>query len=233
MLILERMLPNLFAQNHKVLIFSQMRKMLDILADYLDSKNWKYCRIDGQTKMQERTSEMQTFKESPDIRAFLLSTRSGGLGLNLTSADTVIIYDSDWNPQMDLQAQDRVHRIGQTKPVHVYRFVTANSVEQTILEKARNKRKLERVVIHKGQFKGHSKYYAAKDTRISIEELIALVKEQDTSGVQYGLNDRLVNGEKETLGSVLGECDMDALLDRTKSYDKGSGFYLVNQETVL
>lgn len=157
MVILERMIPELFKKGHKVLIFSQMTRMLDILADWCEFvKGWKFCRIDGQVHIDIRREQVnnekvdllanppshvlniqkiKAFDSDPECRLFLLSTRAGGLGINLTAADTVIIFDSDWNPQMDLQAQDRVHRIGQTKPVIVYRLVTRDTVESMILEK--------------------------------------------------------------------------------------------------
>ncbi|KAJ3255874.1 hypothetical protein HK103_005887 [Boothiomyces macroporosus] len=150
MLLLDRLLPKLLENGHKVLIFSQMALMLDIIAEYLEiHKKYKYCRIDGDVKLADRQDQIVDFNNNPDLKVFLLSTRAGGLGINLTAADTVIIFDSDWNPQADLQAQDRVHRIGQKKPVIVYRFVTANSVEKKIIDRAKAKRNLEKIVIHK------------------------------------------------------------------------------------
>merc|ERR1711871_1926372 len=109
------------AAKRKVLIFSQFTTMLDILEDYIRHRGWlNYCRLDGSTKWQDRHSQMERFQADPDCFVFLLSTKAGGLGINLTAADTVIIYDSDWNPHQDNQAQDRCHRIGQTKGVAVY-----------------------------------------------------------------------------------------------------------------
>lgn len=151
MLLLHRMIPALLKRNHKILIFSQMTKMLDILADYCTFiAKVTYCRIDGLVKYLDRQDQIDQFN-SGNIPIFLLSTRAGGLGINLTAADTVIIFDSDWNPQADLQAQDRVHRIGQTKPVVVYRLATFGTVECDILDKASTKRILEKLVIHKGK----------------------------------------------------------------------------------
>ena len=108
-----------------MLIFSQMTRMLDILEDFMRLKRYQYCRIDGGTSGDDRDSQMDVFNApgSPKF-AFLLSTRAGGLGINLATADIVVLYDSDWNPQVDLQAMDRAHRIGQTKPVTVFRFVS-------------------------------------------------------------------------------------------------------------
>jgi ATP-dependent DNA helicase len=120
MLLLERLLPALFAEDHKVLIFSQFTTMLDIIEDWAAQvHDWQCCRIDGSVSQDIRQQQIKAFNTDKDVKLFLLSTRAGGLGINLTSADTVIIFDSDWNPQQDLQAQDRAHRIGQTR---VYRF---------------------------------------------------------------------------------------------------------------
>ncbi|XP_027193024.2 ATP-dependent DNA helicase DDM1-like [Cicer arietinum] len=120
---------------------------------YFSEKGFEVCRIDGSVKLEDRKRQNQDFNDTnSNCRIFLLSTRAGGLGINLTAADTCILYDSDWNPQMDLQAMDRCHRIGQTKPVHVYRLATAQSVEGRMLKRAFNKLKLEHVVIEKGQF---------------------------------------------------------------------------------
>lgn len=152
-LLLDRLLTALFDRGHKVLVFSQMTKMLDILEDWAtEIKGWPVCRIDGSVPQDSRRQQIDDFNETNSkYKLFLLSTRAGGLGINLTSADTVVIFDSDWNPQMDLQAQDRVHRIGQTKPVLIYRLVAANTVEAKMLERATAKRRLEKLVIHKGK----------------------------------------------------------------------------------
>ena len=116
MLLLERLLPALFADDHKVLIFSQFTTMLDIIEDWATQLHeWAVCRIDGAVPQDERQRQIKEFNTEKEVKLFLLSTRAGGLGINLTAADTVIIFDSDWNPQQDLQAQDRAHRIGQTK----------------------------------------------------------------------------------------------------------------------
>ena len=148
MKLLDKLLPKLLT-NHKVLIFSQFTTMLDLISDYLEINNLKHCRIDGEVLISDRKSQIKEFTENPELKVFLLSTKAGGLGINLVAADTVIIFDSDWNPQNDLQAQDRCHRIGQTKPVLVYRFVTQNSIEKRIISLATEKRSLEKMVIHK------------------------------------------------------------------------------------
>ncbi len=154
MLLLDRLLPALFARCHKVLIFSQFTTQLDLLEDYATQlRNWPVCRIDGSVSQSGRRDQIHAFNTDPAVRLFLLSTRAGGQGINLAAADTVILFDSDWNPQQDLQAQDRAHRIGQTRPVIVYRLATRGTVEQVLLEKADAKRRLEKLVIKKGKFR--------------------------------------------------------------------------------
>uniref|UniRef100_A0A8C7N8D2 Proliferation-associated SNF2-like protein n=1 Tax=Oncorhynchus kisutch TaxID=8019 RepID=A0A8C7N8D2_ONCKI len=166
-LILDRMLPELKKRGHKVLIFSQMTSILDILMDYCYLRGYQYSRLDGSMAYPDREENMTKFSSDPEVFLFLLSTRAGGLGINLTAADTVIIFDSDWNPQADLQAQDRCHRIGQTKPVVVYRLVTANTIDQKILERASAKRKLEKMVIHKRW--GHKLYLGSMEKCIELQ----------------------------------------------------------------
>ncbi|KAM3447755.1 hypothetical protein MY3296_008447 [Beauveria thailandica] len=154
MLLLDRLLHHLFALDHKVLIFSQFAMQLDILEDYCrELRGWKVCRIDGAVSQQSRREQIHEFNTDPDHRIFLLSTRAGGQGINLASADTVILFDSDFNPQQDLQAQDRCHRIGQQRPVIVYRLATRGTVEEQLLLAADAKRRLEKLVIRKGGFK--------------------------------------------------------------------------------
>eukprot|EP00123_Amoebidium_parasiticum_P014609 comp22573_c4_seq2/m.34455 comp22573_c4_seq2/g.34455 ORF comp22573_c4_seq2/g.34455 comp22573_c4_seq2/m.34455 type:complete len:1193 (-) comp22573_c4_seq2:174-3752(-) len=158
MVLLDKLLPKLKAGGHRVLIFSQMTKCLDLLEDYVNWKGYGYERIDGSITGDLRQQAIDRFsKPDSDKFVFLLSTKAGGLGINLVAADTVIIYDSDWNPQVDLQAMDRCHRIGQTKPVNVYRLITRHSVENQLLHRAQAKRKLEKLVVHKGSFKGVDK----------------------------------------------------------------------------
>ena len=157
MQLLDRLLRGLLEApaGHKVLIFSQFKSSLDVLARYLDHiLDIPPCRIDGSVHASERAEQIRLFNE-PDSkhRIFLLSTRAGGQGINLAAADTVILFDSDWNPQQDLQAQDRAHRIGQTRNVVVYRLATRGTVEEMLLGKAEGKRRLEKLVIKKGNFR--------------------------------------------------------------------------------
>ncbi|KAG4927837.1 hypothetical protein JHK85_054323 [Glycine max] len=114
---LDILLKRLRAENHRVLLFAQMTKMLNILEDYMNYRKYRYFRLDGSSTIQDRRDMVRDFQHRSDIFVFLLSTRAGGLGINLTAADTVIFYESDWNPTLDLQAMDRAHRLGQTKDV--------------------------------------------------------------------------------------------------------------------
>ncbi|ORX88944.1 hypothetical protein K493DRAFT_73220 [Basidiobolus meristosporus CBS 931.73] len=220
MILLDQLLTALISRGHRVLIFSQMTTMLDIIEDWLMiMKGWKCCRIDGTVGQDTRRDQIREFNDS-DIEIFLLSTRAGGLGINLTAADTVILFDNDWNPQMDLQAQDRVHRIGQTKPVIIYRFVTSNSIESKILDRANSKRTLEKLVIHKGQFKGNNK----NQVNLKLEDLMEILENGDE-------NSKVIqNGD-----AVLSEEDLEKILDRSpEAYerstkqDAGSTFKQVN-----
>uniref|UniRef100_A0AAQ5YAM8 Proliferation-associated SNF2-like protein n=1 Tax=Amphiprion ocellaris TaxID=80972 RepID=A0AAQ5YAM8_AMPOC len=205
-LILDRLLPALKERGHKVLIFSQMTSILDVLMDYCYLRKFQYSRLDGSMSYTDRDKNMTKFSKDPEVFIFLLSTRAGGLGINLTAADTVIIFDSDWNPQADLQAQDRCHRIGQTKPVVVYRLVTANTIDQKILERASAKRKLEQMVIHKNKFKGgKSELYQSKSC-IDLDELRELLKAGGTE-----------KEVKASRGKVISDQDLEILLDRSLS----------------
>ncbi|CDW98397.1 hypothetical protein [Sporisorium scitamineum] len=142
--LLDRLLPKLFATKHRVLIFFQMTAIMDITEDFLRYRGFKYLRLDGSTKPDDRSQLLKLFNApGSEYFVFILSTRAGGLGLNLQSADTVIIYDSDWNPHQDLQAQDRAHRIGQKMEVRILRLVTEKSVEETILARAQDKLEIE------------------------------------------------------------------------------------------
>lgn len=151
--LLQRILPKFKATGHKVLMFFQMTQIMTIMEDFLAMQGYAYVRLDGSTKAEDRTDLLKKFNapDSPYF-VFLLSTRAGGLGLNLQSADTVIIFDSDWNPHQDLQAQDRAHRIGQTKEVRIFRLITIESVEEYILERAQHKLSLDGKVIQAGKF---------------------------------------------------------------------------------
>merc|ERR1712110_885199 len=203
--VLDQMLAELRERGHKVLIFSQMTKLLDILSDYLHYRDINFSRLDGSMHFEDRQDNIDRFNNIPEQGVFLLSTRAGGLGINLTAADTVIIYDSDWNPQQDLQAQDRAHRIGQTKPVMVYRLVTANTIDEKIVERAAAKRKLEKMIIHRNKFKSQDTD-GLKTTMQALtpQELMELLESKDHAGV-VDRKDQPVFTKEE----------MDLLLDRS------------------
>lgn len=210
MMVLERLLDELFRGKHKVLLFSQFTKMLDIIEDWAtEFKGWNICRIDGSTPPLERRSEMDRFQTGGDAEdapcLFLLSTRAGGLGINLTAADTVIFYDQDWNPQMDAQAQDRAHRIGQTRPVLIFRLVSAHTVETKIMQRATEKRKLEALVIAKGRFKAPT---AAARAATMAEMATALLQLE-------GEKINVVADTHEGRKGVLSDADLEMLLDRS------------------
>ena len=167
--LLDRILPKLFAKNHKILLFSQMTKLLNVLEIFLTNKKYEYLRLDGNVKSELRGQLVKDWN-APDspYKIFLLSTRAGGLGINLATADTVVLYDSDWNPQADLQAQDRAHRIGQKKPVNVYRLITKGGIEEKIYQRAVKKLYLDAVVIQQGRL-------VEQNTSLSKSELLSMI----------------------------------------------------------
>ncbi|CAL4910376.1 unnamed protein product [Urochloa decumbens] len=168
--LLDRLLPKLQRAGHRVLLFSQMTKLLDVLEIYLQMYNFKYMRLDGSTKTEERGRLLADFnKKDSEYFMFLLSTRAGGLGLNLQTADTVIIFDSDWNPQMDQQAEDRAHRIGQKNEVRVFVLVSVGSIEEEILDRAKQKMGIDAKVIQAGLFNTTS---TAQDRRALLQEIL-------------------------------------------------------------
>ena len=150
--LLDRMLPKIINSNHKVLIFSQFVQLLELMCDFLDYRGIKYVKLDGAMKTEDRTASLKKFEQDQETKVFLLSTRAGGHGINLQVSDTVIIFDSDFNPQMDEQAKDRAHRIGQKNEVRVYRLITQSRVESGILARAGYKMNLDNIIIQAGMF---------------------------------------------------------------------------------
>ncbi|KAH8234473.1 hypothetical protein KR038_011032 [Drosophila bunnanda] len=196
MAILDKLLPKLQEQGSRVLIFSQMTRMLDILEDYCHWRNYNYCRLDGQTPHEDRNRQIQEYNMDNSTKfIFMLSTRAGGLGINLATADVVIIYDSDWNPQMDLQAMDRAHRIGQKKQVRVFRLITESTVEEKIVERAEVKLRLDKMVIQGGRLVDNRSNQLNKDEMLNI--------------IRFGANQ--VFSSKET--DITDE-DIDVILER-------------------
>lgn len=144
--ILDNLLPKLKTEGHRVLIFSQFVMMLDVIEKYLEIRRFGFLRLDGQTAVEDRQDMINLYNRDPNIFIFLLSTRAGGLGINLTSADTVIVYDIDFNPYNDKQAEDRCHRIGQTKEVSIYKLIAKDTIDEAMLSIAQDKLKLEQEV---------------------------------------------------------------------------------------
>lgn len=206
--LLERMLPKLKADGHKVLIFSQMTKLMDILQDYLDYKKYGFCRLDGSTDLEIRQKAIDDFNKDENIFCFLLSTRAGGQGINLAAADTVILFDSDWNPHMDAQAEARCHRIGQTKPVITYRLLTAGSVEIDMMEKQISKKKLERLCVEGGDFRKAGERVGNSLTISRLKQLL----EDDVKDM--GRNQR---GKDE-----IDEEELSLIMDRNKVFVEGT-----------
>uniref|UniRef100_A0A2I3GEI6 SNF2 related chromatin remodeling ATPase 1 n=1 Tax=Nomascus leucogenys TaxID=61853 RepID=A0A2I3GEI6_NOMLE len=208
MVVLDKLLAKLKEQGSRVLIFSQMTRLLDILEDYCMWRGYEYCRLDGQTPHEEREDkflEVEFLGQREAIEAFnapnsskfifMLSTRAGGLGINLASADVVILYDSDWNPQVDLQAMDRAHRIGQKKPVRVFRLITDNTVEERIVERAEIKLRLDSIVIQQG--------------RLIDQQSNKLAKEEMLQMIRHGATHVFASKESE-----LTEEDITTILER-------------------
>eukprot|EP01103_Thecamoeba_quadrilineata_P008119 TRINITY_DN178_c0_g1_i2.p1 TRINITY_DN178_c0_g1~~TRINITY_DN178_c0_g1_i2.p1 ORF type:complete len:1284 (-),score=358.01 TRINITY_DN178_c0_g1_i2:29-3343(-) len=208
--LIDRILPKLKAFNHRVLIFSQMTSMMDIMENYFVYRGYQYLRLDGSTKADNRGELLAKFNapNSPYF-IFILSTRAGGLGLNLQTADTVIIFDSDWNPQIDLQAQDRAHRIGQTNEVRVLRLVTINSIEEEILARATFKLNIDAKIIQAGMFNNQSNAHERKEFLECLlrSDLNKTAEEDVTSDGE--INEKLARSakEKETFDEMDRERD--------------------------
>ena len=162
---LDKLLYEKKASGSRVLIFAQMTTMLDLLETYLRARQHKFVRLDGSTKVSDRAAVVSGFQSDDSIFVFMLSTRAGGLGINLTAADTVIFFESDWNPTVDQQAMDRAHRLGQTKTVHVYRLICRNTVEEYIAKTAKEKEQVTDLVL-----KGNKKKEEIERVR-SFEEI--------------------------------------------------------------
>ena len=210
--ILDVLLRKIKSEGQKVLIFSQMTTLLNILDDYCRYRNYTYCRIDGSTSSDDRDKRIEDFQNpNSDIFIFLLSTRAGGLGINLHAANNVIIYDSDWNPQVDLQAIDRAHRIGQTKPVTIYRFVTEGTVEEKIVERASKKLKIDHLIIQKG------KPIQNKVTALEITNII-----------QYGVDNLFTSKNEEA-----EDKNIEAILDYSINKTEKINAHLKNIEEKL
>ncbi|KAB5593830.1 SNF2-family ATP-dependent chromatin remodeling factor snf21 [Ceratobasidium theobromae] len=204
--LLDRILPKLFAFKHRVLMFFQMTQVMNILEDYMYYRGYKFLRLDGGTKPDDRADLLKAFNApNSEYDVFLLSTRAGGLGLNLQTADTVIIYDSDWNPHADLQAQDRAHRIGQKNSVVILRFITERSVEEHMLARAKQKLDMDGKVIQAGRFDNQS-------SAAESEAVLRMMLEADNEEV----NEDTVMDDDE-INQIIARTDQE--LDRFKAMD--------------
>ncbi|KAI6000546.1 SNF2 family N-terminal domain-containing protein [Pisolithus albus] len=218
MVLLDKLLARLRQDNHRVLIFSQMVRMLDILSDYMSLRGYQHQRLDGMVASDARKKAIAHFNApgSPDF-AFLLSTRAGGLGINLETADTVIIFDSDWNPQNDLQAMARAHRIGQKSHVSVYRFVSKDTMEEDVLERAKKKMVLEYAIINQMDTsqahlssKGDKPKDSVKPDHLSKDELTAVLK--------YGAQ-KMFDKDDSQQNKKLDDMDLDDILNRAEDHE--------------
>jgi len=213
--LLDRILPKLKAAGHRVLLFSQMTSMLDVLGDYFDWRGYRFLRLDGTTAADEREERMYQFNASDSpFFIFALSTRAGGLGLNLATADTVIFYDSDWNPSMDSQAMDRAHRIGQKNEVRVFRLITNTSVEERILSRANAKSKITNLVVEAGKFNKEGREGGVGkegERRAMVESLLRDVQELEEEGEEGGEGGR-EGGEEMALNEMMATSEDEFVL---------------------
>uniref|UniRef100_A0A4W5MY76 Chromodomain helicase DNA binding protein 2 n=1 Tax=Hucho hucho TaxID=62062 RepID=A0A4W5MY76_9TELE len=219
LVLLDKLLTRLRERGNRVLIFSQMVRMLDILAEYLALKRYPFQRLDGSIKGEIRKQALDHFNaEGSEDFCFLLSTRAGGLGINLASADTVVIFDSDWNPQNDLQAQARAHRIGQKKQVNIYRLVTKGSVEEDIIERAKKKMVLDHLVIQRMDTTGRT----VLDNNSGNSNSNPFNKDELTAILKFGAEDLFKEAEGEETEPTEMDIDEILRLAETRESDQGS-----------
>lgn len=233
MIVLDKLLKKLYGR-HQVLIFSQFTTMLNVIEEYLCAREYEYCRLDGSTFIDDREKQLEEFS-APNSKkfVFLLSTRAGGLGINLYSADTVIIFDSDWNPQIDLQAMDRAHRIGQKNIVMVYRLITQNTIEEKIIERQKIKLKWDSLVLARGRFSALHDSRQSKIDKNELKDLIsfgasAIFKAEGATYKDEDINLLLARGEEqaeqlskiaESILKKVGERLFDLSMDSINIYD--------------
>ncbi|KAI0051741.1 hypothetical protein FA95DRAFT_1511796 [Auriscalpium vulgare] len=171
---LDSLLQELKAGDHRVLIYFQMTRMMDLMEEYLIYRQYKYLRLDGSSKLEDRRDMVMDWQTRPDIFIFILSTRAGGLGINLTAADTVVFYDHDWNPSNDAQAMDRAHRLGQTRQVTVYRLITRGTIDERIVQLARVKKDVQDIVVGNKNFTDVTKPSEIVQLLLNEEQLASL-----------------------------------------------------------
>ncbi|KAH8098631.1 helicase [Aureococcus anophagefferens] len=223
--VLDRLLVKLHARKHRVVVFSQFASMVDVLDDYCALRGWPFCRLTGSTNRVQRVVNVRAFNEpSSPLFLFLMTTRAGGLGINLQSADTVVLYDSDWNPQADLQAMARVHRLGQTKPVHIYRLCSQGTAEERVLQRSQKKLFLSNMV-NAAQQLGHDDAAVDDDDvgRLGGAEVLSMLRfgaasmfrgetnREPTDAELEGIIDRTrTGGAEETSGGLVGGVEASA-----------------------
>ncbi|KAI1921754.1 putative DNA helicase ino80 [Ophidiomyces ophidiicola] len=222
---LDQLLRELKNGGHRVLLYFQMTRMIDLMEEYLTYRNYKYCRLDGSTKLEDRRDTVSDFQQRPEIFVFLLSTRAGGLGINLTAADTVIFYDSDWNPTIDSQAMDRAHRLGQTRQVTVYRLITRGTIEERIRKRALQKEEVQRVVISGGaaggvDFNARSRENRTKDIAMWLadDEQAEILEQKEKEALEKGEEATTKKGKRGP-----GKRKRDITLD--DMYHEGEGHF--------
>lgn len=215
MVLLDKLLTRLKADGHRVLIFSQMVRLLDIMSDYMSLRGYIFQRLDGTVTSDIRKKSIEHFNApgSPDF-AFLLSTRAGGLGINLETADTVIIFDSDYNPQNDLQAMARAHRIGQKNHVNIYRFVTKGTIEEDILERARQKMILEYAIINQMDTAGTK--FGAKPAPAKTGEPFS--KDELSQILKFGAQSMYKTDDTQQ-AQKLEQMDLDDILGKAENHE--------------
>ncbi|KAJ5100373.1 Helicase C-terminal [Penicillium angulare] len=221
---LDQLLKELKAGGHRVLLYFQMTRMIDLMEEYLTYRNYKYCRLDGSTKLEDRRDTVADFQSSNEIFVFLLSTRAGGLGINLTAADTVIFYDSDWNPTIDSQAMDRAHRLGQTRQVTVYRLITRGTIEERIRKRALQKEEVQRVVITGGAPGGVDFNTRARDNRtkdialwLADDDEAELIEQKEKEAIERGEAMAAAKGKKAAAAKRKRDLTLDDM------YHEGEG----------
>ena len=218
--VLDRLLLLLHARRHRVVLFSQFSSMVDLLDDYCTMRGWSFVRLTGATNRVQRMVNLQAFN-APDSKVFLflMTTRAGGLGINLQTADTCILFDSDWNPQCDLQAMARVHRLGQTKPVHIYRLVSGGTAEERVVQRAQKKLFLSETVNRGGEragasdaseLEGGAQEEGEAAEKLSGAEVLAMIK--------FGAASVFAGGNREPT-----DAELEAIIDRTRTGDETVG----------
>jgi chromodomain-helicase-DNA-binding protein 1 len=216
LILLDKLLTRLKTLGRRVLIFSQMVRMLDVIAEYLTLKRYPFQRLDGSIRGELRKQAIDHFNEegSQDF-CFLLSTRAGGLGVNLATADSVVIFDSDWNPQNDLQAQARAHRIGQKRQVNIYRLVTKGSVEEDIIERAKQKMVLDHLVIQRMDTTGRTVLSKWAKTETEMSKSVPFGKEELSAILKFGAEELFKEGD-DSRDKELQEMDIDDILQHAE-----------------